>query len=88
MHFKSIIALLALTATSAVLAAPTPTQKPEDCPGQYDWGKKSCNPKPRCDYGWDKEHKKCYEKACFYGYDEHVRGFLSLDLIRSKALSN
>lgn len=54
MYFKSIFAVLALTATSVVLAAPTPTDKPEDCPGKYDWGSKSCHPKPpKCDYGYD-----------------------------------
>jgi hypothetical protein len=27
---------------------------------------------PKCHYGWDKEHKKCYESPCEYGYDNEV----------------
>lgn len=75
MHFTSLLALFALTASSVVLAAPTPTgDKPIECEYGYDEVKKSCKPKPECHYGWDKEHKKCYDKPCEYGYDEHVSG--------------
>jgi hypothetical protein len=77
MHLTSTLLVFALTAASAVFAAPTSKEKPEDCEWGYDWGKKGCNPKPTCNYGWDKEHKKCYEKPCDYGYDEHVSGMIT-----------
>ena len=71
MHFNSILTLLALTAVSAVYAAPTPDDK-SDCQYGWDDDKHSCMPKPKCDYGWDKEHNKCYDKPCDYGYDDKV----------------
>jgi hypothetical protein len=52
MHFKSILAVLALTAASAVFAAPAPTDKypPMQCSNGYDPKENKC-----CDYGYD-EH--------------------------------
>jgi hypothetical protein len=72
MHFKSIIAVVALTATTAVFAAPTPDKKPDECEWGYDYGKKDCYPKPDCPNGWSTKDKKCYDKPCEYGYDSSV----------------
>jgi hypothetical protein len=50
MHLKSILAVLALTAASAVVAAPAPTEKypPMTCGNGYDPWEHKC-----CDYGYD-----------------------------------
>jgi hypothetical protein len=56
MHFKSVFAVFALTASSAVLAAPALFDRlPKDCQYGYDWDKKQCNDEPHCEYGYD-EH--------------------------------
>ncbi len=31
-----------------------------------------CKPAPKCDYGYDGEHEKCFNKPCEWGYDDQV----------------
>ncbi len=31
-----------------------------------------CKPAPECEHGYDKEHKKCFDKPCEWGYDDQV----------------
>ncbi len=31
-----------------------------------------CKPEPECEHGYDKEHKKCFDKPCKWGYNDKV----------------
>jgi hypothetical protein len=82
MRTKSVLAVLALTATSVVLAVPAPHDRNQDCENGWDWEKKVCKPPPmHCPNGYDPKANKC----CDYGYDEHVSTLLSaaLGILRS-----